>query len=267
MKNQYLKSAAFSLFTFAATVGSLLAQPSERELAKHQKEVAKSAEKKQTIVSLDTLFHAGKPYGTLTKGGSVLDRSFSFADLSGEEQISIIIDANDTNFFLFQFNDPARLVARMEIVGGQEWIGRILIKYRLLREDGTLDEASVGSFTRINPAQVLPINVVVNNPNEEKALPQRNRSALVFVNGGTIRQDNTVVGSAETKNELVDKKYERVLYIYHVDGSVCARAYLSSVANGHIIITTSKDNRTQTINESFMNDDKVAKWLIERLYL
>lgn len=76
----------FLLFLFCCTVfwpSQAQPLPDDKELAKHKKAVARSAKNNEAIISLDTLFRAGKPYGLLHRKNQ-FDYAYQLTTLQGE---------------------------------------------------------------------------------------------------------------------------------------------------------------------------------------
>src|SRR5687768_4209581 len=73
-----------SIFLFWCTVFlPLQAQPDAKELAKHKKAVATSARNNEAIISLDTLYKAGKPFA-LVRRKNQYDYAYQLTTLNGD---------------------------------------------------------------------------------------------------------------------------------------------------------------------------------------
>jgi len=262
-----------TLFFFSAN-----AQPTEKQLKKHQEKIAESKTKNKVVLSLDTIYKSGVPYAVLKEKKVMLTSDYSLYSLTGKELVDIPYECVDDNnsasgmlcYYAFLFLQSGK---RGEIeIGIGDKIEKIIVECDLVK-DNDINPSGENKFLMKNPPKYSnkPQNngttvIVINNGNTSTVTGdmyqtvERKRDATIYVFGEELKQDFKVIGSA--------KKQQKTISFYLPNGTKIAEATSQNYNDTQWKIVTLKDNKVHNTSTSFGSDTKdLAKYLTDLYYL
>ncbi|MBX7243611.1 MAG: hypothetical protein K1X92_17865 [Bacteroidia bacterium] len=155
-----------------------------------------------------------------------------------------------------------------------------LFQEKVINAEGRIDEAGFRKFAikhGCNCTQELEMEIKVNGASAGVGVPsgaalvKRNRSAMIFVSGKEIRQDNTLIGTYTREQHAVSGTVKVYYSIYDMEGNLIAESVCTAFNPKSCETTTVKDNRTYTVSFNFNTDMEIvkaiARMLTDKLYL
>lgn len=262
-----LKNGIFIIvFIFVQT---LSAQHDKRTLRTHFKAINYSFDKKIVLVSLDTIYDSGSPYGII-KRSMQMRSDFDVNTLNGTPIFFITDDGAAANSLTMRFLDGSGRLATIPSVFGIERLADFLVKQQLLTAQG-LNEGVLNIFLTKYPYRERRtiIETVVQDINNaiDNSGSNRNRNAQIYQRGNELVQNNFTIATFTQKNENFGTSVKNVIYIYYTDGTLCAKAIFKHGISD-VSIITSKDNRNHDIViKGHIGPVDIAKYLVQWLYL
>lgn len=262
-----LKNGIFIIvFIFVQT---LSAQHDKRTLRTHFKSINYSFDKKIVLVSLDTIYDSGSPYGII-KRSMQMRSDFDVNTLNGTPIFFITDDGAAANSLTMRFLDGSGRLATIPSVFGIERLADFLVKQQLLTAQG-LNEGVLNIFLTKYPYRERRtiIETVVQDINNaiDNSGSNRKRNAQISQRGNELVQNNFTIATFTQKNENFGTSVKNVIYIYYTDGTLCAKAIFKHGISD-VSIITSKDNRNHDIViKGHIGPVDIAKYLIQWLYL
>jgi hypothetical protein len=265
-------------------VKALTAQSvSLKEYVKHKKKIQASANDSSILVSLDTMYIAGKAIAVLHAVAGT-DKDYSVKNLSG----------NELMYFRFNsFNNPefTSNIGSTEKSYYYELIFRALKKdcevpFMTLQEiagfivtgnliaNGVLNTASADSLTalygkKVTQQQSIPVAVFKRDGEAtDYAIIQRDKTAMIILRNNTIEQDGKTIGYMENKSEVVGAITYYTYYILLPGGKRIAEARHQSYGNEYLEIQTSKDSHIiRIVKPAYEVEKAILRYLIDNAYL
>jgi hypothetical protein len=251
--------------------------PTEKELKAHQTKVSDSKTKGTVVLSLDTIFNAGKPYAILKKVNKNITPDYRLYSLFGNELMDIIRERtiNEITYYAYIFlQSGKRAEARFY------WDVRVekLIVENDLVHDSIINPAGENRFLLKYPPnlstmqnqQIVNINVggtpTYTNPYQTV---DRNRNRMIQIFGSEIRQEQILIGTYNRTTTFVNGKALDVYSFYLPNGTKVAEATQLDVRSTMVKVVTMKDNFSRTVNTTYIGRgaDDLAKYLSTNYYL
>lgn len=261
-------------------------QISEKQMKKHMEEVQKSKDKGTVIWDLDTVYTGGVPYCVIIeKSVDLFNHDYSVRSMAGTELIYVKYNVYNVPpgsqnpygpggsavaYYSYYFDDthataevPITRVFKAvyddQLISGNQINSDAETKFVTL--NGTKYSQALAAQSVAPP----PPTVVIANP---YYVVQRNHNAPIFVNNGSINQDNVVVGSESYAEVAENGNITKTLTYFLPNGTQVAQATCVGINNHQWRVITMKDNRFADIISTFNNDHMdVAKYLISAYYL
>ncbi len=252
----------------------LQAQPDAKELAKHQKAVAKSARNNEAIISLDTLYKSGRPFAVVRRKNQY-DYAYQLVTLQGEPLFWTDIEtgtavsasaphARNWRVFTFMIDSVAEAAA---LPLGLNWtdndLAREIFRYGLVDAQG-LNRANVIDFINRYSSNVPQKDYTL----QSLVLPVRDRTKPLFRQARTtIIQDGVQIGMIWQRK--LRSTGEVAAKIYNTEGRRFTSFMFLPGAQNNLEFETSIDGRFHKIEVTPEQDPvlEVAAYLVAKGYL
>ncbi len=263
------------LIVFSTT---LIAQPTEKELKKHNKEILNSKENSKGIMSLDSFYCNGEALAKV----NVLKKSLlmgveeqtiqCFKSIVPQIIVTKLSYKNNQNIDVYyEHYEFTTLNLKCDVpvtIGGLSVYGN-LCKYQLFNKNG-LDTNKVETFVVIKGQIKTPVSVVQSTPtnNDYNVIVPRNKEAFLFFFGDVIQQDQVNIGTivksrVQTINGFVDQ-YQ----VFNSKSTLICTITQSAIASSDWNFLIYKDNKFTTQNIGFGKEkEEITKYLIKFGYL
>jgi hypothetical protein len=257
------------LFFVVAFAGSmdLDAQHDRKTLKNHRKSIQYSIDKQTVLVSLDTIFDKGRRYGIITRNLQMRN-DFDVRTLSNNN-VFFITSADAAGGFLnVKFLDGSFRMASIPSTFGIDRIAEFIVRENLLNYDGINEEVIPVFMTKypLRERRSLLQNIV-EDVSTAVDNTRRNRQERVYESGSNLMQGGFLIGSFEKKNENFGTDVKRVIYIYHTDGGLCAKA-IFDMGNPEVSLFTARDQKEHFVNiKGIIKAENVARYLVQWNYL
>jgi hypothetical protein len=280
--NQLRTNASLFLILFSTL--NAIGQVSERDMEKHEKEVAKSKEKNTIIWDLDTVYNAGVPCFIMKEksNGALQPHDFMVYSFSGQELIYMKY---------YFYNQPGSNPNAPTVVQYYSWYfddtksqcetPENIKVYKAVIENGLVTSGVINSDaeakfvtmcgTKFSAAQAQPApGPVVITPQQAAAgapLASRNRNGMIQITNNQVWQDNAQVGTIQWSQSNQNGQMVDVISVYSVTNVVIAQA--SSITGAHNWnVVTLRDNISRIVTSTIGNDGlDVVRILIAGNYL
>ena len=295
MKNYFLLVTLifFSCFSLKAQTSEELKkekqelQKKEREIKKHRDKVKKSLEKRQAVLSLDTLFYEGKPVCLVATDGSgaLGGRDYTFKNFDGTELIYCRYDANviankSEPYYTYTFFETGLKAEDSYSLGYDKPFEKVA--KRGLIKNGKTDSAAIQRFIMVvgnkfsdRQNNHLSLLTIINNETGNNSssrnnykLVSRNKQGMVMVMTKDILQSNVNIGYYTKTPEIQNGTMVWATRVYLLDGTLVCEAETSDMQPKSVGFKTQKDNRWHTITTSFGNETReIVEYLVQHSYL
>ena len=258
------------LLVCTLAIGACTSGRFNTDLGNHSLLVAESREEGSTVVSLDTIFKAGAPYGVLkAKSINMLQTDYIFYTLSGEEVINVTQSdpkSGDKTWQEYKFLD-------------REANGSAYIEYSMstMSVVDRIVDSDLMSPTGLNAGNATRFMLRYPDPDNRPKAPEanrmvdRDRSRPVNDNlDGNITQGTVLIGTYTKSRGSQNGVDITTATIYYRDRNVAATAKYKTFGSDTTEVTTTKDNKKHTIDGSRVNRSNIqqaAQYLVDNLYL
>jgi hypothetical protein len=260
---------------FLAPLAILLASCSSgrinKDLGNHSALVAESRAEGSIVVSMDTIFKAGNPYGVVkTKSVNMLQEEHTFYALNGVEVIDVVQSSpkrGDKTWQEYKILDPtAPGSAFLEYSMSTMSVVDRIVESDLINPTGVNSENASRFMLRWPDPDNRP------KAPEANRMVSRDRSRAVEDNFSErkILQGTVVIGTYDLSRGQINGEDITTATIYYMDRTIAATAKYKTFGSNFTEVTTTKDNKTHTIDGSYANRTNVqqaAKYLVDNLYL
>ncbi len=249
----------------------IFGQVDEKDIQKHAKRVAKSAEKHNGVESLDTFFYDGKPISKYIVKKRMMGTAMLFEFLSFTKNETLI-----SGEYIVEGEGSATQYFRdLNFLGINKKIrlGQVIDIFDLLGDYAVMNDSAlnVSNVERLFLEKSAPAVIVGAKPPVpviSPALADRNRSGIIMILEKNVRQSNVDIGTIAESTETVNGKMKKIYTVYYVDGTICAISKNENITGHDWSIVTQKDNRTTAIYSKIGQDSNdIIKWLVDNLYL
>jgi hypothetical protein len=233
-----------------------------KELERHRTAIENSRKKGSIIVSLDTIYNEGLAYGILKPEKKSI-YLFTVQTLKGEDVINIDGETSPGTF-IFTFPDLEDKSAYVEN-NFLTPVSKIIVQRDLLTPTSLNEESAEKLIAIFNKQPRL-----LQKKNATGVMIERNRSAAIFTEGGSVIQDEKIVGTykAALENTSTTNSEQKVVYFYFPNGALCARVVMPAENGNTAQLTTAKDNKEHAVKTNAAVTIKdVATYLVEKLYM
>jgi len=114
-------------------------------------------------------------------------------------------------------------------------------------------------------------NQIVPSTTVNYTVVERNRNANIFIRDNNVEQDFKVIATYSYDSKATGGQIVSSYSFYSVNGVLVAQAQNTGINDNNFKLTTSKDNRTQTVTVTKIGDEQIAKelvtFLIQQLYI
>lgn len=260
-----------SIFIFLALIQlQSFAQVDAKEMARHQKKVAKSADKKTGVASLDTFFYNGQPVCFYTANKSFMgnDTDFEFRSFSDNKKLIIgEMISEGTGENTIYYYDIVFLEASKKLrIKLSEKILDMLGKYEVVN-DSEVNIANLNLLLLAKGEPTVNTTKTYRSNTSNNALVERNRNGLIIIGGEQISQGGVPIGKI-VSSTINNNGLKTVYTISFLNDVLCATVINEAIMGHNWTIVTSKNNISSILNSSFGNDEKdIIQWLVANLYL
>jgi hypothetical protein len=241
------------------------------DMSSHAGLVAESRAEGSIVLSMDTIFKAGVPYGIVkVKPANMFQDDLIVYSLNGNEVINIVQSSpkkGDKTWQEYKFLDAsANGSAFIEYAMSKMTVVDRIVESDLLNPNGLNSENASRFILRWPDPDNRP------KAPEANRMVSRDRTRNIEDNftEKKITQGGVVIGTYTTSRANVNGTDFTTATIYYMDGTICAVAKFKTFASNFTEVTTTKDNQTHTIDGSYANRSNIqqaAAWLVEKLYL
>jgi hypothetical protein len=254
----------------------------DKEAAKHMKEVQKSKDKGTSIWDWDTVYNNGIPYCIIyeVEKGAFHHNDYSVRSLTGQELIYVKYDIY-TDYAAAQPNSPAPQSGYYQyIFSDTKAVAELLmnrpfkeiVRNNLIDNGTTINSAAETAFLALYPrkySQMAPPPMVAPPVLVVDYTPvPRNRNGGLMILLNNISQDNVTIGNIQSSQSNYNGVITTTLNIFLPNGTKVAVATNEGL-NSHVWnMITMKNNAQIRITSSNGQDNMdIIKYLINGYYL
>jgi hypothetical protein len=254
----------------------------DKEAAKHMKEVQKSKDKGTSIWDWDTVYNNGIPYCIIyeVEKGAFHHNDYSVRSLTGQELIYVKYDIY-TDYAAAQPNSPAPQSGYYQyIFTDTKQVAELLmnrpfkeiVRNNLIDNGTTVNAAAETAFLALYPrkySQMAPPPPVVSGPMVIDYTPvPRNRNGGLMILLNTISQDGVNIGNIQTNESNMNGVITVTQNFFLPNGTKVAMATAQGRGVHIWNVITMKNNAQITITSTNGQDNMdIIKFLINGYYL
>lgn len=237
----------------------------------HATIVADSRSENMVVVSMDTIYKAGTPYGLFRSiEVNMLQSDHAVYALNGDELINITQSSpksGNRTYQEYKFLDrDANGSAFVEFAMSAMTIVDRVVDNDLLNPAGLNRNNAVRFMLKYPDPDNRP------KAPEANRMVDRNRSRPVRddFTERKIYQGDVLIGTYNTSRGAVNGTDITTATIYYRDGTVAAVARYKTFGSNNTEVTTTKDNKAHTIDGAYVNRsnmEQAVQYLVDNLYL